>query len=142
MDLAAELCARDSVSIVDKISIYIPDRDRFGNELEGVETWIEAGLEILRSVTGGATCLPPAVGGWISDDGTVITEKTVVIYSYILNYDSFIERRPEIYSFIHKFGEQSHQDSVLVEFAHMDNGSYVVESLFIDHPNFGKYFKG
>lgn len=140
MDLAKELGARDSVSIIDKISVYIPDRDRSGNELNDVQVWIEAGLKILREVNGGATCLPPAVGGWIASDGKIITEKTVVIYSYILNPDAFIKRRSEIYEFIHSFGSKTDQDSVMVEFAHMENGAYIVDSIFLDKENYGTYF--
>lgn len=116
-DLMGALGASDMAS-VQKLSIYLPDRDRDDKPVPDMNDWIRYGMEVLTSINGGVTVLPPAVGEWQirTSPKKVIRENTVVLFSFITDPEAFERRFLEIKRFVDKFGQDARQDSVMVEF--------------------------
>jgi hypothetical protein len=51
----------------DRVTIYVPSRDRDGTPVD-FESWVVRALELLSRVGGGATRMPPAQGAWLNPD--------------------------------------------------------------------------
>ena len=116
IDLAKELGAFEEPS-GQRLTLYIPDRDRDGNAIEDIKKWNEGAREVLTKIGGGSTALPPADGTWQNpDSGDIIWEKTTIIYTMI-DPDKFIENINSLRSFLHLFGKQTNQGEVVVEFS-------------------------
>ncbi len=118
-DLRKALGAKEASSL-QRFSIYLPNRDRRNQPVSNIQTWIAVGLEILVDINGGATCLPPAQGRFkVVEEGqadVINVEDTVVVYSYIFDFGTFVARFPEIKVFVHSFGQATNQKSVMAEF--------------------------
>ena len=65
---------------------------------------------MLDQINMGATILPVAVGYWKGEP-----ESTVVVYSYV-DWDKFLKNIDRVREFVHEFGREANQDSVLIEF--------------------------
>jgi hypothetical protein len=50
-------------AVQDRVTIYIPSRDRNGEPVE-FESWVGQAMELLSQIGGGATRMPPAHGAW------------------------------------------------------------------------------
>jgi hypothetical protein len=99
----------------ERFTIYLPDRDRVGNPVEGIDAWVEAAMTLLTEINGGATQMAPTVGHWKSDTGETIKEQTILVYSYIADAEIFAERLSEIADFLHLFGKETNQGEVVAE---------------------------
>jgi hypothetical protein len=51
----------------DRITIYIPSRDRDAKPVD-FEDWVMRAMELLSQVGGDATRMPPAQGAWLNPD--------------------------------------------------------------------------
>ena len=131
MDLKEALGAREAASS-QKFSIYLPDRDSENNEVPGFEAWVDAALALMIDINGGATKLPPAVGVWRSQGGAETRENTSIVYSFIRDPDGFESGIGQIAAFLHKFGRETGQGEVMVEFEGEQGDRYVSRSYFID----------
>ena len=59
--------------------------------------------------------MPPAEGGWLSDDREIIWENPVVVYSFI-RPDEFLGKLPKIRRFLHRMGRETNQGEIAFEF--------------------------
>src|SRR6266542_2036675 len=82
LDLAAALGA-DSDYATQCFSIYVPNKDRQGQEIGNQRKWVLEALRLLSEINRGATGMPPVEGGWLNDEGEIIWDNPVVIYSFI-----------------------------------------------------------
>src|SRR5580700_8690350 len=64
-------------------AIYVPNKDRDGKEIGNQRAWVLEAIRLLSSINGGATAMPPVEGGWQNDQGEIIWESPVVVYSFI-----------------------------------------------------------
>lgn len=124
-DLAAALGAEAQVS-VQKITIYLPNKDKENAPLENLEVYIQVGMEILSRINSGVTRMPVAQGMWIGDGDKEVYEDTTVIFSYIRDVDAFINGIHEVSEFLHRFGQDTNQGEVMVEFSgeEIDSGFF------------------
>ncbi|MBV8128095.1 MAG: hypothetical protein JO114_10620 [Planctomycetaceae bacterium] len=98
----------------DRITVYIPSRDRDGKPVD-FENWVVRALQLLSRVGGGATRMPPAQGAWLNPDtNAVIIEDVTLVYSYV-DGDALAARLPEIRRFMHEMGRALNQGEVVVE---------------------------
>ena len=111
----AELLGVDSGVSAQCFSVYIPNKDRFGEEIGTQRKWVLEALRLLGEINGGATALPPSEGVWLNEEGTVIGEHPVVVYSYIVP-DPFLQSLPRIREFLHRMGRETNQGEVAFEF--------------------------
>ncbi len=99
----------------DRITIYVPSRDRDGNPVN-FEDWVIRAMELLSQVGGGATRMPPAQGAWRNPDSeALIIEDVTLVYSYV-DGDALAARLLEVRQFMHGMGRALNQGEVVVEF--------------------------
>ena len=60
--------------------------------------------------------MPAVEGGWLRDDGRIVWERPVTVYTYI-DPDRFLERLPELRAFLHRLGRETNQGEVACLFA-------------------------
>lgn len=139
MDLAKRLGAADGVSRPQKFAIYLPDRDADNQPVESIGRWLDTAVKLMADINGGCTRLPAAKGAWLNEaSGRKVVEDTVVIYSYLFRPEQFEERFDEIVEFLHRYGRDTNQDSVMAEFSGWKNDEegYVNEAFFIPNTVF------
>ncbi len=73
IDVAMALGAEESFSS-QRLTLYLPNKDRHGQELLDLPQWVEQGRKLLSQIGGGATAFPPADGTWVNETGDVIWE--------------------------------------------------------------------
>lgn len=99
-----------------RFSIYLPEQNCFGEKIEDIEQWVREGLYVLSTISGGATRLAPAKGMWFNKtEGLLIEEVTHLIYS-VIDPMEFSKSTHLVRDFIHSFGRETMQESVVVEF--------------------------
>lgn len=114
-DLAEAFGASEAVS-EQVLTLYIPDKDREGRELGTQRQWVLDAAKLLSRIGGGVTIMPPAEGGWFDEaNDRIIWERPVVVYTYI-KPEPFLERLPQLRSFLHRLGRDTNQGEVAVEF--------------------------
>jgi hypothetical protein len=113
IDIAAELGAEEASSQV--FSIYVPNKDRDGNEIGNQRQWVLDALKLLGPIGGGATAMPPVEGVWIDSEGEFVWENPVIVYTYI-KPDEFAARLRQIREFLHRMGRETRQGEVAYEF--------------------------
>jgi hypothetical protein len=114
-DLAAELGAQDSYA-TQCFTIYIPNKDKNGKEFGTQRKWILEALALLTELNGGATAMPPTEGVWGNDQGELIWEHPVVVYSFIRRPEEFRASLSRVREFLHRMGRETNQGEVAFEF--------------------------
>lgn len=137
MALDAEFGARLRASqpaAVQRVSIYLADTTRF-NKPVTLRPWIERFVGLLTDINEGCTRLPIARGTWRTKAGTLY-DKTVIIYSNIINVALFFDRLDEFVLLVHDYGRDASQDAVMVEFSGQDRGRYFSNAYFVRRSNY------
>ena len=63
--------------------LFIPSKDRDGNDLADQQMWASAAGRLLSEIFGGATQMPPAKGMWLNEEtGQIITEEIILVHCY------------------------------------------------------------
>lgn len=97
------------------LSLYIPNKDMDGNDID-TGPWIKEAETLLARMGGGFTRTPAQEGGYLKEeDGEIQREKTVIIYTYILA-EPFLKELSNFRKFVHRFGRETRQYAVAVEF--------------------------
>ncbi len=96
-------------------TIYVPNKDRKGQEIGNQRKWVLGAIQLLSQINGGASAMPPVEGGWLNDEGEIIWENPVVVYSFI-RPDQFLQKLPRLREFLHRMGRETNQGEVAFEF--------------------------
>lgn len=116
LDLAKFLGAEANYSM-DRLTIYIPDRDQDGAEFGTQRRYVLEAAQLLARMGGGVTIVPPVEGGWLNPQtNAIIWEHPVMVYTFV-NPDAFVQLLPELRSFMHRLGRETQQGEVAIEFA-------------------------
>jgi hypothetical protein len=113
-DLAAALGSEGGVS-TQCFTVYIPNKDRKGREIGNQRKWALEAIQLLSEINRGATAMPPVEGGWLNDEGEIIWENPVVVYSFV-RPDQFLQSLPRLREFLHRMGRETNQGEVAFEF--------------------------
>src|SRR5437588_7748607 len=113
VDLAAALGADGGIS-TQCFSIYVPNKDRDGKEIGNQRKWVLEAIRLLSEINHGATAMPPVEGGWLSDQGEIIWENPVIVYSFI-RPDEFLGNLPRLREFMHRMGRETNQGEIAFE---------------------------
>ena len=113
IDLAETLGVSASTS-VQQLTLYIPNKDRENDEIGNQRKWVLEAAEILAEIGGGFTILPPVEGGWVNENGDVIWEHPVLLYTYIKPVP-FLNALPRLREFLHRLGRETNQGEVAIE---------------------------
>jgi hypothetical protein len=114
VDLAAALGADSGVS-TQCFTVYVPNKDRNGQEIGNQRKWVLEAIRMLSEINGGATAMPPVEGGWLNEQGEIIWENPVLVYSFI-RPDQFMSALPRLREFLHRMGRETNQGEVAFEF--------------------------
>jgi hypothetical protein len=114
VDLAAALGADSGVS-TQCFTVYVPNKDRDGQEIGNQRKWVLEAIRLLSEINGGATAMPPVEGGWLNDQGEIIWESPVLVYSFI-RPDQFQSALPRLREFLHRMGRETNQGEIAFEF--------------------------
>ena len=95
--------------------MYIPNKDKDDAEFGTQRKWVLDSISLLSSINGGATAIP-VEGGWLNDEGKIILEDPVVVYSYVDDIDKFLVALPAIREFLHRLGRETNQGEIACEF--------------------------
>lgn len=108
-----------------QLTLYIPNKDKSGSEIEDLHNWIKEAQKVLTIIGRGSTAMPPADGTWLKKDidnmkelkdEDMLWEKTTIIYAYI-DPDRFEKNLKSLREFLHRFGRETKQGEVAFEFA-------------------------
>ena len=114
IDLVSVLGAAEEGS-AERLTLYIPSRDRFGEEFDP-GPWVDRALRLLSSIGGGATAMPPADGAWLDPERSeLVIEKVVLVYTFI-DPDRMETKLPDLRRFLHQLGRETGQGEVVCEF--------------------------
>jgi hypothetical protein len=114
VDLAAALGTESGVA-VQCFTVYIPNKDRQDQEIGTQRQWVLEAIRLLSEINGGATAIP-VEGGWRNDEGRLILEHPVVVYSFVVHPEAFLKELPRLRSFLHRLGRETNQGEVAFEF--------------------------
>jgi hypothetical protein len=112
-DFAAEIGAEGSHA-TQRLTVYLPDKDRNGRKLKNQVRWVKEARALLGRIGGGATAFPPADGTWVNDTGKMIWEQTRIVFCYVYP-DRLVAEFPSLREFLHRFGRETNQGEVVVE---------------------------
>jgi hypothetical protein len=113
-DLGAALGADAGISS-QCFTVYVPNKDRDGKEIGNQRKWVLEAIRLLSEINGGATAMPPVEGSWENDQGEIIWENPVIVYSFI-RPDQFLSSLPRIREFLHRLGRETNQGEIAFEF--------------------------
>src|SRR6266446_4190195 len=106
-DLGRELGADEGYSS-QRLTLYIPNKDKTGQKVTHVKKWIAEARELLSQIGGGSTAYPPADGNWINEEGENLWEQTRIVFCYIYP-DRLRAKSAELREFLHRFGRETNQ---------------------------------
>jgi hypothetical protein len=110
-----------------RFAIYVPNKDRDGAPVDQA-TWIDAALQLLTEIAGGATAMPPVTGAWRNPQtGRVVIEEPVVVYAYV-KPTPFVARLPDMAA-EQRMGRETNQGAIALEF---DGNFFTVEDFAPD----------
>lgn len=109
-DEVAELLGATYEGAKNVFTIYVPNADRDGKVIENHSMWVERIANTLADICSGCSYYP-VNGIWLGKP-----EKTMLIYSSILDPKKFISSIDEIRTLLHEFGTQTNQHTVLYVF--------------------------
>jgi hypothetical protein len=114
IDLVVAFGADSGVS-TQCLTIYVPNKDRNGEEIGNQRKWVLEAIRLLSEINGGATALPPVEGAWLNDEGAIIWENPVLVYSFI-RPDALLKNLPRLPEFLHRMGRETNQGEIAVQF--------------------------
>jgi hypothetical protein len=115
IDLGEALGASEATS-TQVLTLYIPNKDRDGNEFGTQRRWVLEAAHLLAEFGGGVTVMPSCEGGWFNEDTAhVVWEAPVVVYTYV-KPEPFVLGLPRLRAFLHRLGRETNQGEIAVEF--------------------------
>jgi len=111
----AEALGADPAFSMQCFTMYLPNKDKKDREFGTQRKWVLEAIRLLSAINGGATAIP-VEGGWVNDEGELILEEPVVVYSYVADTPKFIAELPRIREFLHRLGRDTNQGEVAFEF--------------------------
>jgi hypothetical protein len=112
--LAEALGASGGVA-VQCFTVYIPNKDKYDQETGTQRRRVLDAIRLLSEINGGATAIP-VEGGWLNEEGKIILEHPVIVYSFVTRPDEFVKWPPRIRAFLHQMGRETNQGEVAFEF--------------------------
>ena len=99
--------------------LFIPSKDKDGHDLpagQDQQLWANAAGDLLTTLFGGSTQLPPAKGKWFNEEtGEIITEEVVLVHSYArASHVNDEGKLRKLAKFLHRMGKTTRQGEVAV----------------------------
>jgi len=104
-----------SSRVVKRLTLYIPERDRFDNPIRELPYWVTEAITLLTSIGGGTTKLS-GEGAWvITQTGKLQREPVNILYTDV-DPTVFNSKRQILLDFMERFGTATGQDAVAAEY--------------------------
>ena len=97
------------------VVLFVPSVERDGTTAIDQEYWVDAALETLGQLFGGATAFPRAKGVWRDDEkgAVLVKDQPVVIHCYTTPTEvTDPDRLSRLGSFCRRMGREAHQGEV------------------------------
>jgi hypothetical protein len=97
------------------IVLFVPSVERDGVTLIDQNGWVDAALDMLGNIFGGATAYPKARGVWRDDErsGTLVKDEPVVIHCYTTPADVHNAKNlAELGRFCRRMGREANQGEI------------------------------
>ena len=114
LDLGKALGATSKASL-QLLRLYIPNKDRYSKEFGTQRKWVLEASNLLATIGGGVTIMPPVEGGWVDENKLIVWEHPIIVYSFIREKE-FLENLPKLREFLHRLGRETDQGEIAVEF--------------------------
>ena len=111
----ADSLGADAGVAVQCFTLYVPNKDKHDQETGIQRRWVLDAIRLLPKINGGATAIP-VEGGWMNEEGKIILEHPVVVYSFVPRPDDFVKNLPRLCAFLHQMGRETNQGEVAFEF--------------------------
>ena len=115
----AELLGAEEEPAIQRITLYIPDKDNNGKKIKKLKFWIKEARRILTMIGRGSTALPPSDGTWMPSyeyyEDAIVWEKTIIIYTMI-EPELFEKNIHLLRNYLHSFGKETNQGEVVFEY--------------------------
>jgi hypothetical protein len=109
-----------------RLTLYVANRDRAGNRIPNIDSWVERARRVFARLFGGCTAIPEARGLWYSEEqGIFIDEETAIITSYA-SLDDVITHLDTLRTFIQEILIGTDQEALAVD---LDGDLYLVHTL-------------
>jgi hypothetical protein len=103
-------------TLVDVVSLYLPNKDAHDRPIANHQKWRECGLRVMADCFGGAAATPIHESLWVNPiSKKVIREGTVIVYSFTSAHDFAIHLH-KIEFFARLFGLITGQGEVIIHF--------------------------
>jgi hypothetical protein len=113
-----------------KITLYLPNKDRYGNQVESIQHWIHEARTMFSVLFGGSTYIAEAKGMWFNKtDNIFMEESTAIIMAYV-DIEELQKHMNTLQRFVQNFLTITNQDAVAIEF---DGYMHFVSCLPVTH---------
>src|SRR6266481_2474644 len=100
---------------INRITIYLPNQDSDNQEIPEIWRWIDEAGKLFVDIDGGVTIIL-AKGMWChTKTKALITEESNIVYANAA-HAKLVVNKDRIYDFIRRFGTETFQDIVTVEY--------------------------
>ena len=113
-ELGKEIGAEEQTS-TQRLTLYLPNKDKNDQIVGDIARWLKEARALLSEIGGGSTAFPPADGTWMNDEAQLVWEETRIVYCFI-RPQLFIAKLQALREFLHRFGRETNQGEVVVEF--------------------------
>ena len=95
------------------VVLFVPSKDRDGQPIDQ-EYWVDEVLRTLGRLFRGATAYPRGKGVWRDDQrgGALLTEETVIVFSYAASPDLTVETLTDLYRTLSRMGREAKQGEI------------------------------
>lgn len=95
-----------------KVSVYVPSTCEVSKECDNREQTLRT-IRELSEMFGGATATP-AVGGWVCENGEVVTEQVQIVYSFCTS-EQLQEHIGDVLGICERIKQEMSQEAVTLE---------------------------
>jgi hypothetical protein len=101
---------------IKRLTLYIPERDRFDNPIRNIGYWTTEAVMLLNSISGAGSTHLIGKGSWIvTETGQLQQEPVNILYTDV-EPAAFNSKRQDVLDFMERFGTTTGQDAVAAEY--------------------------
>ena len=95
------------------VVVFVPSKDRDGQPIDQ-EYWVNKVLQALGRLFRGATAYPRGKRVWRDDQrgGTLLTEESVIVFSYVADPDLSTVALADLYQTLSRMGREAKQGEI------------------------------
>ena len=105
-----------TTKLTKRLTLYIPEHDRFGNRIQRLEYWLAHAITVLTTISASGASRLHGEGAWvITGTGELQREPVNILYTNV-EPAAFNEKRKLLIDLMEDFGTATGQDAVAAEY--------------------------